>query len=295
MMDHPRCRICGETDHSLISNRVAGAPASAVYLCGSCGIVYQHPIMTEEEETRFYALEFDRYMQSRSGPNWRSPEEHFFSHQGEGERRLPLVRPFLDRKQAVLEIGSATGYFLDDLRAYAGTVTGVEPNPEHARYARSQGIETYPSLDSLGDRSFDCIALYYVLEHARDPVGLLRRLKTLLRASGCVFIEVPNVDDALISTYSIPQFSPFYWQKAHYYYFSRHTLKHTCERAGFNAEVLPVQRYDLSNHLVWMMEGNPGGAGRFKHLFTPELEVAYTEALKKHWICDTVFCVARVA
>lgn len=44
-----------------------------------------------------------------------------------------------------------------------------------------------------------------------------------------------------------------------------------------------------------MMEQKPGGAGRFKELFTPALEAAYADALKARWRCDTVMAVARAA
>lgn len=294
-MDHPVCRVCGATGHELVSDRVAEAPRAAIYRCTGCDVVYQFPIMTEEEERRFYESEFQRYMEGRSGPGWKSPEQHFSSYQMEGERRIPLVRTLLRQEHEVLEIGSSTGYFLDDVRGSVASVTGIEPNPEYARFAKSRGIETFPSLEAIRGRSFDRIFLYYVLEHLRDPVGYLAGMKPLLRSGGCLVLEVPNVDDALISIYAIPRFGPFYWQKAHYHYFSHRTLLSVLQQVGYKAEVVPVQRYDLSNHMVWMLEGKPGGAGRFKHLFTPELEVAYAESLKARWVCDTILAVARAS
>ena len=59
-MDHPVCGLCGETSHELVSESVAEAPGSSIYRCGKCGIIYQFPIMSEEEEARFYASEFER-------------------------------------------------------------------------------------------------------------------------------------------------------------------------------------------------------------------------------------------
>jgi SAM-dependent methyltransferase len=293
-MDHPVCRICGESSHVLVSDKVSEAPDAAIYRCKGCDVVYQFPIMTDEEERYFYQSEFERYMEGRSGPGWKSPEQHFASYQMEGERRLPLIRTLLRKEHSVLEIGSSTGYFLDDMRGLVGAVTGIEPNPEYARFSSFRGIETLPSLESLRDRSFDLIFLYYVLEHLRDPIGYMAGLRSFLRPEGRVVLEVPNVEDALISTYTIPRFGPFYWQKAHYHYFSHHTLLHVLQKAGYKADTFPVQRYDLSNHLVWMMEGKPGGMGRFKSLFTPELEAAYADSLKARWVCDTVMAVARV-
>ena len=107
------CRVCGSTDHVLVSSTVSGDPDAAIYRCLDCELVYLFPIMTEEEEAGFYISEFEDYMEGRSGPGWESPEAHFRSYQAEGERRLPLVSPYLSPDDSLLEIGSSTGYFLD--------------------------------------------------------------------------------------------------------------------------------------------------------------------------------------
>jgi SAM-dependent methyltransferase len=293
-MSQPVCRLCGSSDSELISELVSDAPESAEYRCRQCDIVYLFPIMSEKEEADFYHAEFEKYMAGRSGAGWKSPQAHFRSYQPEGERRLPLVRPFLKQEDDVLEIGSSTGYFLDDLRGYVNSVTGLEPSNAYREHANSLGILTYNSLDELKDKRFDVIFLYYVLEHLRDPIGYMSSLASWLKPGGRILLEVPNVDDVLLGPYNIPRFGPFYWQKAHYYNFSHRTLTDVLTRAGYSVKMIPAQRYDLSNHMVWMMDGKPGGAGRFNDLFTPELESAYAEALKRQWKCDTLFAVVEV-
>lgn len=293
-MSKPVCRLCGSNDSILISSQVADAPEAAEYQCCQCEIVYLYPIMSEDEETDFYRAEFEKYMAGRSGASWTSPQAHFRAYQPEGERRLPLVRPYLKSEDDVLEIGSSTGYFLDDLRGYVHSVTGIEPSEAYREYSNKLGIKTYASLDEVHGRKFDVLMLYYVLEHLRDPIGYMSSLTKWLHPGGRILVEVPNAEDVLLGPYKIPAFAPFYWQKAHYYNYSHRTLSYILTRAGYSANVFPAQRYDLSNHMVWMMEGKPGGAGRFKKLFTPELELAYAEALKRQWKCDTLFGVLEV-
>ena len=291
----PQCRLCGCREHVLVSRNVSEAPESAVYACAACGIVYLFPIMSEEEETAFYARQFEEYMARRSGPGWKSPESHFASYRSEAERRLPLVAPHLCAADTVLEIGSSTGYFLDALRPLVRSVSGVEPSEAYRSYAASRGIETVETLDQLRGRTFDVIALYYVVEHLRDPVAFGASLRGRLNRGGRLLIEVPNVDDALLSLYRLEAFDRFYWQRAHYHNFSRSTLTAVLERAGYTVETFPVQRYDLSNHMVWMMEGRPGGHGRFADVLGPAVTAEYSQALKNRWICDTVFAVATSA
>jgi SAM-dependent methyltransferase len=291
----PSCRFCGSHDAELLGREVAGAPESEIFQCRSCSLVYLFPIMSEAEEQAFYRREFEHYMQGRSGASWKSPEAHFRSYQAEGERRMPLVQPYLRVQDDFLEIGSSTGYFLDDVRTQVASVTGVEPSELYREFANGHGIKTYPDMGSLKGRKFDVIALYYVVEHLRDPVDYMKDLRPWLKPGGRVLIEVPNVDDALLRTYSIPKFGPFYWQKAHYHYFSQATLAAVLTRAGYESQMIPVQRYDLSNHMVWMMEGKPGGVGRYRQLFSAALEAAYADSLRAHWVCDTVFAVATAS
>ena len=291
----PQCRLCGSREHALVSRNVSEAPDAAVYACQGCGIVYVFPIMSEEEEATFYARQFEEYMSRRSGPGWKSPESHFSSYRGEAERRLPLVKPHLRAADAVLEIGSSTGYFLDALRPHVASLTGVEPSEAYRSYAVSRAIETVETLDHLQGRTFDVIALYYVVEHLRDPVAFASSLRGRLNPGGRLLIEVPNVDDALLSLYRLEAFDAFYWQRAHYHNFSRRTLTAVLERAGYSVETYPVQRYDLSNHMVWMMEGRPGGHGRYAGVLGPGVTAEYSRSLKDRWICDTVFAVATSA
>ena len=288
----PECRLCRSRESTLVSRTVSEAPESAVYECSGCGIVYVFPIMSEEEEAAFYARQFEEYMARRSGPGWKSPDAHFASYGSEAQRRLPLVMPHLSSTDAVLEIGSSTGYFLDALRPHVASVTGVEPGEAYRQYASSRGIETLETLSQLNGRRFDVIALYYVVEHLRDPIGYAAGLRERLNQGGRLLIEVPNVQDALLSLYKLPAFASFYWQRAHYQNFSSVTLARVLERAGYRVRAFPVQRYDLSNHMVWMSEGKPGGHGRFASVLGPEVDAAYRRSLMNRWICDTVFVVA---
>lgn len=291
----PICRFCGSTENKIVSRTVLDAPDAAIYRCASCDMVYLFPIMTEAEEAAFYAAEFEKYMEGRAGAGWRSPAQHFRSYQEEGERRLALVRPALRPDDSVLEIGSSTGYFLDDLRGYVRAVAGVEPSDTYGAFSRQRGIETVKDISDLRGRTFDVIVLYYVLEHLRDPVGYLRALRAYCAPGARLLIEVPNVDDALLTVYHVAAFDRFYWQKAHYHNFSRQTLAAVLQTAGYRGEVSGVQRYDLSNHMTWMMEGKPGGHGRFRDLFGSAVEAAYAEALKRRWVCDTLFASAEMA
>ena len=108
-------------------------------------------------------------------------------------------------------------------------------------------------------------------------------------------IVVPNVDDVLLSTYDIPKFNNFYFTPAHQFYYSKDTLGRLFTKAGLpKYEILPKQRYDLSNHMHWMMAGRPGGMGKYDDIFGDRLKRAYADDLVARFLCDTLFAVVTV-
>jgi SAM-dependent methyltransferase len=108
-------------------------------------------------------------------------------------RYLPVR---LDRKPLrIAEIGCGTGGNLPAL-ARLGKVTGVEPDPVGAKWARDRtGLEvvcdSLPDCPSLPDGTFDGVGMFDVLEHIKDDREALRRVRSLLRPGGVALLSVP--------------------------------------------------------------------------------------------------------
>jgi SAM-dependent methyltransferase len=292
-LDEVACPICDTGRRFRVADTVWEAPEAVVCRCSGCGVVFLHPIMTDDEEASFYKADFAHYMRERGGAGETKPAEHFEKNAPEAARRLELLRPYLAPNLRVLELGSSTGFLLDAIAPHVGSVTGVEPGENYADYANGRGVKTYPDLSALAGEQFDLVLAYYVVEHLKRPVERLGDLRAMLKPGGRIALEVPNVDDALVTLYALESFDGFYWQKANYFYYSAATTRLILERAGFgDIELIPEQRYDISNHLHWLRRGEPGGKGRYAHIFDERLNAEYARCLREQWICDTVFAVA---
>ena len=101
--------------------------------------------------------------------------------------------------------------------------------------------------------------------------------------------EIPCANDPLTSMYDIDAFEKFYWSIAHHYYYSPQSLSYVLDQLGYRYELVPEQRYDLSNHMTWMLDGKPGGQGRFTSEFGEDVLEAYRKQLIDTWQCDTIF------
>ena len=291
----PLCQADGALQ-SVVTPHVYGTRTSraAFFHCENCDVRYQYPGVTPDEEAKFYAAEFEGFMASRAGAagGWLKAGEHVASNEPTRLRRMNYVAPHLTGRLRVLEVGCSSGFMLYPLAEAGHECTGVEPSGVFSAYVRQRGLPVYPSVEQLResdpDTRFDIIMHFFVLEHIADPSEFLRSLLALLKPGAKIIFEIPNAADPLHTIYDIPAFERFYWSVAHPWYFSEPSLRYLLEQSGCSYEILRDQRYDLSNHIVWARDGQPGGMGRFSEVLGPEFDQAYKQALIKSGRCDTL-------
>jgi len=284
--DQPSCYLCGSTSCNRIHDNIRHNLPPRPYRCNDCDFVFLYPRMSPEEEKEFYEKIYRFHYETQP------PEDLWNVSLPEAKIRFRRFRNLYTKQTRALEIGCATGVFLSELKNLVNTATGVELTREYVEFARNKGLDVQESLDEIQDESVDLIFMFHVLEHIDDPVKFLKEVKKKLSPEGKLIIEVPNVDDILVSVYMIKPHLDFYWEIAHNYYFSKTSLSKVLEKAGYSFEILPLQRYDLSNHMNWMLTGKPGGQSRFSEIFPESLLKEYENALKTKFLCDTIYAIA---
>jgi SAM-dependent methyltransferase len=97
----------------------------------------------------------------------------------------------------VLDVGCNTGEAMVAWRERGLETVGVEPNPRAAALARARGlavIESPIEEAELPRAYFASIVCSQLLEHVRDPLGVLERLRPALRPDGLLYVVVPNAE-----------------------------------------------------------------------------------------------------
>jgi SAM-dependent methyltransferase len=290
----PICRICKSKENQKLraDNVFGGRDEHNFWECDNCGVIYLYPYLSEEEEKHFYKKEFEKFMSSRVGDHrdWSNAKKHILSNQDQVKRRWKFLENHISENKRLLEIGCSSGFMMDAFRDAKLDCYGVEPSGEFLEFLKQNGHTVYESLDELKqnkDIKFDIITHFFVFEHISEPFKFLEDTYKMLNHGGVIIAEIPSSTDVLTSVYNIPAFENFYWSIAHHYYYNPKSLEFILNKLGYRYEILPEQRYDLSNHMTWMMDGKPGGQNRF-NIFSNQTLESYKQDLMDNWKCDTV-------
>lgn len=146
-----------------------------------------------------------------------------------------------DALRTLLDIGSGMGELLASASAAGWTAVGLEPSREAAEIGRAEGrtIETATFEEYIGRADPPppptAITLTNVLEHVRDPVGLLRSIHGFLATGGLVAVRVPNDFNPLQAEVRRTLGHRAWWIAApdHINYFDHATLAATIRGTGF--------------------------------------------------------------
>lgn len=238
-----KCYLCGSEEvRPLYEPAKPLGDSYRIARCSACSLVQFSPVPGEAAIREFYA----RYDAA-------GDRESYFRRCRQGYEGSPEARQLeskLDRiaKRAgispdLLDVGCGTGVFLDMVRKKGWRGRGIEVSPTAARYARDvfgldvieAGIESWP-----GDgKTYDVVTMFDVLEHLRDPVEAVRKIRNRLRDGGVLVLEVPNqeglLDRAADVAYRLGWREPVsvLYNLHHLFYFTAGSLSRLIRDAGF--------------------------------------------------------------
>jgi 2-polyprenyl-3-methyl-5-hydroxy-6-metoxy-1,4-benzoquinol methylase len=165
-----------------------------------------------------------------------------------------LVAPSGDgRAPTALDVGSGLCVFLHRMKAAGWDGTALDRDPRLVAHARDvvgvRGVcGDFATIESLGQ--YDLVTFNKVLEHVKDPVGMLARAAKCLNPGGFVYAEVPDGEAAV---HEGPGREEFFIE--HHHIFSAASLAVLAARAGFTVRVIerlrePSTKFTLRGFLI---------------------------------------------
>lgn len=239
----PMCPVCGSTEHEVyfkgvdteLTAAAVGQSRSQLHpgtilRCRQCGLGYQAKRPTSEALAALYgAQDVGTYLAEEAGRKWTA------------QKHWRLVEA-LHSGGHVLDVGSASGLFLEQACLAGWQVTGVEPSQKLCEQAEQRVggaarvfCGTLESLEIAPD-TFDVITLWDVLEHATEPRDFMGRCARVLKPGGTLVLNVPQIDSAMSRLLGKrwPLLLP-----EHFAYFTKDSLTRCGAAAGLN-----VLRFD---------------------------------------------------
>ncbi|MBW7904097.1 MAG: class I SAM-dependent methyltransferase [Phycisphaerae bacterium] len=133
----------------------------------------------------------------------------------------------------ILEIGCGVGVFLDEARRRGWEAAGLEVSAYAAEEARRRGLDVQCAAIEdarLEHGRYDCVALWDVIEHLRDPRAALARAADALRTGGVLALSTGDVT-SLCARLSGPRWHLFNLPE-HLFFFSPAALRQMLAAAG---------------------------------------------------------------
>ncbi|MBS1608056.1 MAG: class I SAM-dependent methyltransferase [Bacteroidetes bacterium] len=148
------------------------------------------------------------------------------------KQKRKLIESITNKKAGrLLDIGSGTGAFANEMKTNGWDVTGLEPDRGAIKIAKElYGLELEETnkLFELPSESYDAITLWHVLEHVHSLQEYIAQLKKLLTEKGRLIIAVPNYTCYDEKVYK--QYWAAYDVPRHLYHFSPQAMESLMNR-----------------------------------------------------------------
>ena len=300
MSESVSCALCGSNDNKIVFNKAGqkrGNAREAInVICQRCGLVYNDPMPTDEDLKNFYSghlvenKNMDEEYNKLVGRLSKIDEEKF-------QKISNFLRPHIekiDRTSEVVDIGCGSGALLWKIKKDCGLRTvGIEPDKLKSRVAKEHfkidevRNEFFEEFVNQTERKFDMVSLRHVLEHLKDPNGVLSSLKGILKKDGYLFIVVPNVSDFKPSKSLEDSF-----EYGHVYSYTPRTLQLLLLKNGYKIVKWSFD-YKLSLQILAVRTENNINSISFDELSSGCSLRDVEKALKKHQLRHILFRLKR--
>lgn len=230
------CPVCGSPSSDLLyPQRFASFAAGSigdgydVVACTGCGMCFATGLPDAPRFAQYYA-DSSKYDLSGEGARLSAKDVQRYADQAGF-----VAAHVVDRAAPALDVGTATGGFLEGLRdAGFARPYGVDPSPDAVRVARDElGLEVVvgglAAAESWNLR-FGLVSYVAVLEHVLEPREQVRAVTRFLRPGGNIFVSVPDAGsfkdhvDAPFQEFSVE----------HINYFTRRSLANAMGAEGYS-------------------------------------------------------------
>mgnify|MGYP001610216116 FL=1 len=252
------CKLCQSDKHKILRDTLRYEIKRKVLQCNNCGFVF---LEDKNDSSEYYATTTYRAKYGPDLTKTSNPKEVFDTYYPYQGPIVEKIKHLLKPDTSVLDVGCSAGQFLMAIKDLVGKRVGLELSQDEVDFVSlNHDFSVYNDpieKVKITEGPFDLVTSFQVLEHTLDPVDFVKNLGRQLKPDGYLYLELPNLHDVLIDCYQVLGYANFYYREPHVSYFTKDTLKLLLDQAGFVGEIKTAQRYNIMNHLHWIMTGKP--------------------------------------
>lgn len=204
--------------------------------CKDCGFVFFNPHVPKEDIIQFYSqLEDTEYS---------AEAENRAKNFNTILKRVEKLREkFSPKNNSLLDIGSASGIFLNLAQKEGYDIQGIEPSEYLVKDAKDQyqldifqgTVEEYHS-----EKKYSVVTLLDIIEHLVDPDDFMNHVDRLIAEKGILVLVTPDVDSLMAKLLGKRW---WHYRIAHINFFNKKAITHLLEKHGY--------RIVLKKKYVW--------------------------------------------
>jgi len=223
-----KCNLCGQDQ----TKNIFTLRSFNVVKCKNCSLVYVNPQLSQKILAQIYDKEYF----VTSGEKFY--KNYFEERKWRTEEFQKVIQKINEIKQPpgnFLDIGCAAGYLLDVARENGWETYGVEISKEAGIFAREKlKLEVFVGTIQKAKfpaNFFDVVTMIDTIEHMTDPKSELKEAARVLKKSGLLVIDTPNISSLGFKIFG--KGWRFMVPEVHLWYFSPKTITLMLEETGF--------------------------------------------------------------
>lgn len=235
--------------------------------CNDCGFVFTDKVPSEDEIGPYYKS--DDYISHSDTQKGLTYKLYHMARKRMLKKKERLISR-LSAGKRLLDVGAGTGYFPNQMKSAGFDVVGVEVDDDTRKYASEKfDLNLHPSVDAVieaGEKEFDFISLWHVLEHLYGKKDYMAKFSSLLKEDGHLVIAVPNSDSYDARKYKDKWAA--YDVPIHLWHFTPKSMKELAKRTGFEVVKMKQLPFDPFYISILSEKYKGGSLGLIKGMFT---------------------------
>jgi 2-polyprenyl-3-methyl-5-hydroxy-6-metoxy-1,4-benzoquinol methylase len=246
MLTIEKCLVCGSDSFEpflVCKDYTVSQEMFSIVSCKGCGFKFTNPRPDNSVIGDYYKAEtYVSHSNTKKGivnKLYHSVRNYTL------KQKLKLISSHVSRG-TMLDYGCGTGMFLSVCKNDGWETYGMEPDDNARKMSIEKGLDVFADKDKVSDcvgqKKFNAITLWHVLEHVTDMEETLSFFKSKLIDDGVLIIAVPN--HASYDAEYYKEFWAAYDVPRHLHHFDIKSMTSLVEKVGFKFQESKPMKFD---------------------------------------------------